>query len=185
MSSRCRLPAVLAGVVLLSGAASAAEPDGLLYPRIKGFGGVVAVCDGAEPPRPKTRILFDITADSKPDAVNKGLERVARCLNLYAAAGVKDSDVTVAVVLHGDAARCVLNDAGYAESVKGVASANPNLPLVRELKKAGVELFVCGQSLHYKKLKAADVSPEFRVAVAAMIVVANRQADGFAVLAIP
>ena len=35
------------------------------------------------------KALFDITADTKPGMVSKGLEQIARLLNLYGAAGMK------------------------------------------------------------------------------------------------
>ena len=42
----------------------------------------------AEQPRKGAKAVFDITADAKPGEVNQGLERVARLLNLYGAAGL-------------------------------------------------------------------------------------------------
>ena len=73
------------------------------------------------------------------------MEQVARLLNLYGAAGLTARDVKIAAVLHGGADKAVLSDAAYAARFK--AAANPNLPLIRDLKRAGVEVFVCGQSL--------------------------------------
>ena len=43
----------------------------------------------AEQPRKGAKAAFDVTADAKPGEVNKGLEQVARLLNLYGAAGLK------------------------------------------------------------------------------------------------
>jgi hypothetical protein len=66
---------------------------GLIYPLIPGHGGVVPLPRAAEPPRKGAKAIFDITADAKPGEVNKGLECVARLLNLYGAAGQKAGDV--------------------------------------------------------------------------------------------
>ena len=44
----------------------------------------------------------------------------------------------------------------------------------------GVEVFVCGQALNYKEFKESDVVKSVSVAVAALIVVVNRQTDGYA-----
>jgi len=43
----------------------------------------------AEQPGKGAKAVFDITADAEPGEVNKGLEQVARLLNLYGAAGLK------------------------------------------------------------------------------------------------
>jgi intracellular sulfur oxidation DsrE/DsrF family protein len=55
-----------------------------------------------------------------------------------------------------------------------------NLPLIRELKQAGVEVFVCGQSLHELGFQAEEVVKEVPVADAAMLVLVNKQMDGYA-----
>src|SRR3984893_508192 len=128
---------------------------GLIYPLVPKHGGVVPLPRAAEQPRKGAKAVFDITADAKPSEVNKGLEEVARLLNLYGAAGLKAGDVKIAAVCHGDADKAVLSDAAYFARFK--LRANPNLPLIRDLKKAGVEVFVCGQSLHELGLKAEEV----------------------------
>jgi len=46
---------------------------------------------------------------------------------------------------HGDATHLVLNADAYAEKFK--TKGNPNLDLLHELHEAGVELYVCGQTL--------------------------------------
>jgi len=132
----------------------------------------------AEQPRKGAKAFFDITADAKPGEVNMGLEQVARLLNLYGAAGLKTGDVKIAAVFHGAADKAVLSDAAYFARFK--VAANPNLPLIRELKKAGVEVLVCGQSLHELGFKAEEVAKEVPVADAAMLVLVNKQADGYA-----
>ena len=50
------------------------------------------------------------------------------------------------------------------------------------LKKAGVEVFVCGQSLHELGFKAEEVAGEVPVADSAMLVLVNKQTDGYAYL---
>jgi intracellular sulfur oxidation DsrE/DsrF family protein len=152
--------------------------SGVVYPLVPGHGGVVALPQAAEQPRKNAKALFDITADTKPGMVNKGLEQVARLLNLYGAAGLNAGDVQLAAVCHGAADKAVLSDAAYAARFK--IAANPNLPLIRVLKKAGAEVFVCGQSLHDLGFKAEEVAEEISVADAAMLVLVNKQTDGYA-----
>src|SRR3954447_11347827 len=100
-----------AAVLCLCGVARADEK--LVYPIIPNVGGVVPLPDAAGQPCKGARVVFDITADAKPAEVNKGLERVARLLNLYGSAGLKASDVKIALVVHGEATRSVLADGSY------------------------------------------------------------------------
>ncbi len=151
---------------------------GLVYPLVPGRGGVVPLPRAAEQPKKGAKAVFDITADAKPGEVNKGLEQVARLLNLYGAAGLKAGDVQIAAVCHGAADKAVLNDAAYVARFK--VAANPNLPLIRDLRRAGVDVFVCGQSLHDLGFKAEEVAEEVPVADAAMLVLVNKQAAGYA-----
>lgn len=160
------------------GAAQPPTETKLVFPIIANVGGVVPLPNAAEQPRKGAKVVFDITADAKPGDVNKGLERVARLLNLYGSAGLKASDVKVAVVFHGEATKTALADAVY--KAKFGADTNPNLGVLRDLQKAGVEVFVCGQALHYKGFMESDVAKDIAVALAALTVVVNRQTDGYA-----
>lgn len=173
--------------LIVAGLASAAaygavDGPAFLFPQVARYGGIVRTHDAAEPPRRGTKIIFDITADSKPDELNKGLESVARYLNLNAEAGFKPVDVQLALVLHGGATRAALDDSAYAKHT--AATKNPNLDLIHELKSCGVEVFVCGQSLARNKFASTEVAKEVSVAVSAMTVNANKQQDGYSYLSI-
>ena len=173
--------------VALGAAAARCQPPsddaGLVYPLVPGHGGVVPLPRAAEQPRKGAKAVFDVTAAAKPGEVNRGLEHVARLLNLYGAAGLTAQDVKIAVVFHGEANKAVLSDAAYAARFKG--AANPNLPVIRDLKKAGVEVFVCGQSLHDLGFKAEEVAEDVPVADSAMLVLVNKQTDGYAYIPAP
>ena len=154
--------AFLALVLCLTASAVAQQPaaDKLVYPVIPKVGGVAPLPDAAEHPRKGAKVVFEITADAKPADLNKGVERVARLLNLYGSAGLKASDVKIAMVMHGDATKSALSDAAYKE-------------------RFGVEVFVCGQALAYKGFKKDEVSEGINFASAALTVVINKQADGY------
>lgn len=152
------------------------------YPIVAGYGGVVAVAHAVEKPRAGAKLLLDVTSAAPADAVHKGLERAARLLNLYGAAGLKASDIKLAVVLHGDATRAVLKDEFY-QARFGV-DRNPNLPLIRLLQEAGVEVFVCGQALNYKGYEESVVEKSIAIADSALSVIASRQMDGYGYLPI-
>lgn len=171
-----------AGLASLAAYGAVADGPTFHFPQVAGYGGIARTPDAAEPPRRGAKIIFDITADSKPDEVNKGLEGVARYLNLNAEAGLQPADVKLALVLHGGATKAALGDAAYAKHT--TAPKNPNLALIHELKACGVEVFVCGQSVARNKFASADVADEVTMAVSAMTVNANKQLDGYAYLSI-
>src|SRR5260370_10693205 len=175
-----RISLVLA--VNLAAATAHGQPPtgktGLVYPLVPGHGGVVPLPRAAEQPRKGAKAVFDITVDAKPGEVNRGLEHIARLLNLYGAAGLTARDVKIAAVFHNHANNAGLSDAAYAARFK--VAANPNLPLIRHLKKLGVEVFVCGQSLHDLGYKAEEVAEEVPIADSGMLVLVNKQADGYA-----
>jgi intracellular sulfur oxidation DsrE/DsrF family protein len=85
--------------------------------------------------------------------------------------------VKIAIALHGEATRSTLADEFY--KVRFGVEANPNLPLIRELKKAGVEVFVCGQALNARGFAESAVAEEISIAAAALTAVMNKQADGY------
>lgn len=155
----------------------------LEFPIIAGFGGVLVLPSAVERPRSGAKIVFDVTADAKPSEVNKGLDRAARLLNLYGAASLKASDIKMVVVLHGEATKSALSDEFYQPRF-GV-ERNPNLPLIRDLQKAGVEIFVCGQALNYKGFAESAVARNLPIADAALTVTVNRQMDGYGYLPVP
>lgn len=155
----------------------------LEFPIIPGFGGIVRLPKAVEKPRAGTKVIFDVTADAKATQVNKGLERAARLLNLYGASNLKASDVKIVIVVHGEATKSVLNDDFYQARFQ--AEKNPNLPLIRELTKAGVSIYVCGQALNYKGFPESVIEEGVSVADAALTVIVNQQTDGFAYVPVP
>jgi intracellular sulfur oxidation DsrE/DsrF family protein/precorrin-6B methylase 2 len=143
-------------------------------------GGVAVLTGAPEGPRAGARVVFDVTATAKAKEINAGLERAARVLNLYGASGMKATDVRIAVVLHGDAAATALTHEAYAKRNGG--ETNPNVALIAELRAAGVEVMICGQTLAHKKIPQQDIAEGVSIATSAMTALMNRQLDGFAVM---
>lgn len=161
-----------------------ADPTGVpqyQHPRIKDYGGIVVLPEAAEQPRQGSKVLLDLLSDETRGNVLKGLDRAAIIANLYEQAGVGLSDgMQLAVVVHGPATKAVLSDAAYARHHQDSGeSKNPNLELIRRLKDAGVEIYVCGQALARHKFRTQDVAAEVTVAVSAATVHVNKQRDGY------
>ena len=155
----------------------------LVFPLVEKYGGVLPRPQAAEQPRAGAKVVMDITTDAKPADVNKGLDRVARLLNLYGAAGMKAADVKITVVLHGEATKSVLKNADYQRRFE--TAANPNLPLLDLLRQAGVEVLVCGQALNNKGIADNEIADGIEIALSAMTVLVNKQADGCSLVPLP
>lgn len=169
----------LSATVLL---ATASDPTGaprFEHPLIEGHGGIVVLPDAAEPPRKDSKVLLDITSEEMRGGVLKGLDRAAVFVNLYEQAGVGPKNgMKLSVVIHGPATKAVLNDAAYARH-DASQTTNPNRELIRRLKQAGVDIYVCGQALARQKFHTDTVLPDVTVAVSAATVHINKQADGY------
>ncbi len=111
--------------------------------------------------------------------MNPGLEKIARFLNLYAAAGVPPEQMELVAVLHGGATEAVMGDEGYRARHQ---RPNPNTSLLHELARAGVELNVCGQALAHQRIDREQVAEPIQVALAALTVVSTLQLRGWALL---
>jgi intracellular sulfur oxidation DsrE/DsrF family protein len=147
-------------------------------PVIKGYGPVVPIPGGEEPPTKGTKVVFDVTAANKDQSKPlPGLERAAVLLNLAGVAGLKPGDIEIAIVLHGDATAAALDNDAYHELT---GKDHPHAELMKLLKDAGVKILVCGQSLERKNLDAKKVRAEVKVAVSAVTAVINYQSRGYA-----
>lgn len=151
--------------------------EGFTNPKIKGHGEVMRLPSATQQPREGTKIVVDLTSGGAPDKLNPGVAKVARFVNIYAGAGEKPASLNLAIVLHGDATLTVLNDDAYKSKFE--VEKNPNLELLHELHEAGVEIYVCGQSLAHKKAKPSDVVVFADVAVSALTSLANLQSDDY------
>jgi intracellular sulfur oxidation DsrE/DsrF family protein len=155
----------------------------LEFPLITAYGGVVKVPNAVEKPRLGVKVVFDVTADAKLNNVNKGLERAAHLVNLYGAAALKADDVRITVVVHGNATKSVLNHDFFRPRFH--VDQNPNISLIRELKKAGIDVLVCGLALNYEGFPGSAVINDVSVADATLAIIVNRQTDGYVYAPVP
>lgn len=151
-----------------------------LYPVIEGYGGVVAVSDSAFLPdvSQEYKLIFDVTLrPGEPKDVNPGLDGVARVLNLHAMAGVLGSNMDVKVAVRQGATYSILDDAFYSGKFE---IDNPNIDLIKKLVAAGVEIYVCGQTLTRAKIPEENVLEEVKVALSAFTTTTNFRMKGYA-----
>jgi intracellular sulfur oxidation DsrE/DsrF family protein len=151
-------------------------------PVIKDFGAVSPIPYAVEKPDAKLnyKVVVEVNTDNaKPEIVHELLEKTASAVNLHALGGVSPDKLNIVLVIHGPAAQFVVNNTAYKQKY-GID--NPNLALFAELEKAGVKLFVCGQSLEKRKIDPATVAPEVKVALSAITTLTTHQLKGYTLL---
>ncbi|MEB2777280.1 DsrE family protein [Algoriphagus sp. D3-2-R+10] len=151
------------------------------FPLVKGFGGIYDVPDAIERPDASLDyyILVDMSTGGAENAeISRWVDNVARMMNLHGLAGVSQERMHVKVVVHGGAIFTLLNNEEYN---KRFNTDNPNLPVYEALEAAGVEVLVCGQSLHARGFKKADLYLGVDVALSAMTTVTTYVPKGYTV----
>jgi intracellular sulfur oxidation DsrE/DsrF family protein len=141
-----------------------------------------AIPDAAATPKPSStyRAIFDATrAAGKPSELVPALNMAGSELNAMGVVGTPLRNAKFVIVFHGAAIDGILDDAHYRAKF-GVA--NPNLRAIAEMKKAGVELFVCGQNVAFAKIDPTSLSRDVTIASDALLVLMKYQNDGYALL---
>jgi intracellular sulfur oxidation DsrE/DsrF family protein len=189
-------PLMFSAVLVLLSACSSVAPTGVRTastaaqhtwpapraPAVPAASGFVVIPDAHLPPDPSRtyRAVFDGTrAAAKPTEIVPVLDMAGSEVNAFAVARVPARNVELAIVFHGAAIDALLDDAHY-QAKYGVA--NPNLAVLRDLRKAGVELFVCGQNLAFDGVDPKTLSPDVAIASDALLVLIDYQNRGFALL---
>lgn len=172
---------LLTGLCTCVSAQKKAAPE-KINPVVPDFGGVYAIPEATVIPDStiEYKIVVDVkTGGQKPTNFSAGLYNVARLLNLHEAGGGFNDQMDVVLAIHGGATYSILDNAAYKAKF-GVD--NPNIDLIRQLKVAGVQLTVCGQSLIARKIDPKTVLGEVDIATSMLTTVATCQMKGFAVL---
>ena len=180
--TRSRLFVTLVAATLLTAAHVEAQWPTPVAPVISEADGYVVIPKVAKAPDKKRvyRAIFDATqgADT-PAHLLPALNMAGSELNALGATGVPLRNAKFVVVFHGAALDGILDDAHYKAKF---GASNPNLKVLIAMKKAGVELFVCGQNLAFAKVDPATISPAVTVASEALVVAMEYQNDGYALM---
>lgn len=151
-------------------------------PVVRGFGSIYDIPEASIKPDPdlEYKIVIDVYggADDKK-TIDRSLNNVARMLNLHAVGGVPPENMKVVLAMHGGSTFSILDDATY-NSKFGVD--NPNTPLIKELKGAGVKLAVCGQSLKGRSIASDQVNENVELATSMLTTVTMYQLRGYSLL---
>src|ERR1700730_12895316 len=88
------------------------------------------------------KVVFSVAAVANPEEIHPTLKTIALYLNTLAHNGVPANHRHIAAVFHQGGGDAVLANDVYKARHNG--TDNPNIAMLQELKKAGVELRVCG-----------------------------------------
>lgn len=173
--------AAVVGLALASTVALAG--DGFWQtPTIHDAGRMHALPQAAYQPDPDAiyKVVFSMTRGSDdPHKINPALQRVARTVNLYAHAGVPLSHMKFVAVASGAATVIALDDAHYQ---KQFGVANPNLPVIRQLRADGIDVAVCGQAVAEHHYQYDWVSKDVTLALSALTTITELQQQGYALM---
>ena len=160
---------------LMAAATPQAFQPGPVFPTY----GQIAPVDSDMPLPPDTvlKVAFDVSDQAKPGEVNRALDSAARFINMNVAAGLKEANIHVAIVVHGKAGIDLLQQAAYAARTDG--ATNANAALVDQLVAHGVRIYLCGQSAAGMGLARKDLLPGVKMALSAMTAFALLQNQGY------
>ena len=151
-------------------------------PAVSGADGYVEIPNAVLAPTKNGtyRAVFDATqAAQKPMDLLPAVNMAGSELNALAATNVPLANAKFAVVFHGPAVNGILDEPHYKARF---GTSNPNLKAIAEMKKSGVEFFVCGQYLAAEKIAPQSLTPDVTLAADALLVLIHYQNQGYAVL---
>ena len=148
-------------------------------PVIKSYGTVfqIPAADHKPDPSLKYKIIVELTENaSKPDSLNEYIEALATLINLHAAEGVSKENIQMVVILRKMATYAVFGNELYKEKFK---CDNPNMQLLKELADAGVEFYVCGQTMLKRNIDTKKLVPGTKIASAGLTAITTYQLKGY------
>lgn len=143
--------------------------------------GYVNIPDVAVPRDPAHvyKALFDaISAPKDPAKPHDVFVRVGSLVNALAQGGVPAANIRFALIFHGPSVDALLTDERYRAKYQ---MANPNRAIITELRRVGVEIFVCGQYMAGTNLPREALIPNAEVAESATLVTMRYANDGYAI----
>lgn len=173
----------VAGATAAQATATSKNPDAATFEAgvITGAGKLHPVPENAilMPDPAKTyKVVFAVTLNSDdPSKVNPALDKVARAYNLYRAAGVPADHLKFVAVVYESATPLALDDKHYEDQF---LVKNPNLPVIRELVKAGVRITVCGQSVAGHKYRFEWIDHDVPITLSGITAVTELEQEGYA-----
>jgi len=144
---------------------------------IEGYGQFKPVANTSFKTPKKLKAVFDVyTSNDDDEELNRGINTVARFLNMHFDAGVKKKNMKAALILHGKAGKDILNNIAYN---KHYITDNPNVELLKKLHDAGVQIIVCGQTVEFRAYKRDEILDFIDVSLSAITALIDLQSKGY------
>lgn len=152
-----------------------------ITPTIKGYGKIKEFKEVKTQPDANLdyKIVFDVKDDREMEGINIGFFKIARMINMLGSGAISPDKIHIVAAIHGGATFAALNDKKYQEKYK---KANPNAEVLNLLREYGVELLVCAQATAARGISKDDLNPNTELALSAMMVLANYQLQGYALM---
>lgn len=123
------------------------------------------------------KAVFDVyTSNDDNEELNRGLNTVARYLNMHFDAGLKVKNIKAAIVIHGAAGKDILTNKAYN---KRFIANNPNAKLLKLLHDNSVQIIVCGQTVEFRGYKRDEILDFVDVSLSAITALVSLQAQGY------
>ena len=151
-----------------------------IYPVIKNYGSIFEVPFAGDWPDSlmEYKIIAEASTDmEKPDSLYTPLDLVARMYNLHVYGGVQQKNLHIDLVIAAKAIFVVMNNEAYK---KKYGVENPNLKIIEEMKKAGIKIYACGQSMMKFGIDPTDLNPNIEPIFSRFTTVSTRQLKGYA-----
>jgi intracellular sulfur oxidation DsrE/DsrF family protein len=151
-------------------------------PMVPGFGAVYEIPDADLQPDASLeyKLVMDVTGGlADPSELNPSLFRIARTLNLHVLGGVARENIKAVAVIHSKATPSVLSSRAYR---KHFDADNPNTELISALANAGVEIYICGQSLIARGYAEDKLHPDIKKSISAITILTEYQLKGYALM---
>jgi intracellular sulfur oxidation DsrE/DsrF family protein len=166
----------LAAAVLLLPRLSAAQEGEALIRKAGAFAPIPNPSFAADK-SVELKVVWDVTeTPATPSDVVSGFSRPANFFLLADAEGVPRARVHLALLVHGGSTPSLMTNEHY-KAAKGVD--NPNIPLLKAMADAGVQIIVCGQSIVRQKIAREQLLPFVKVSTSATIARAVLHAQGY------
>lgn len=160
-------------LLLISYVSFAAEDKHL----IEGYGNFKPVPNLSFSTPKKVKAVFDVyTSSDDKEELNRGINTVARYLNMHFDAGIKQKNIKAALVLHGAAGKDILTNKAYN---KRYITDNPNAELLKKLHDVGVQIIVCGQTVEFRDYQRDEILDFVDVSLSAITALVSLQSQGY------
>jgi intracellular sulfur oxidation DsrE/DsrF family protein len=148
-------------------------------PIIKDYGKVFEIPFAVENPDPKINYKIAIEVGEKMESdstVDRELDVIARLYNALIYGGVPRNHIRIAVVIYHTASWITLDDSSFR---KKYGKENPNTKAIDEISDAGIDLFICGQSLMAAKIDPNHVNPKVKIVLSRLTKMSTLEMQGY------